>query len=58
LAVVPSALAAGLVVVAKGAMAKDDAGTSADPWLRFRAVAGAGTSVPPLLEWPRQLCSS
>jgi hypothetical protein len=58
LAVVPSVSAAGLVVVAKGAMATDDAGTSTDPWLRFCAVAGVGASVPLLLEWPRQLCSS
>jgi hypothetical protein len=40
LAVVQSASAAGLVVAAKGTMAKDDAGTSGDPWSRFCAIAG------------------
>jgi hypothetical protein len=40
LTVVPLASATGLVVAAKGAAAKGDAGTSADPWLRFCAVVG------------------
>ena len=40
LAVVQSASAAGLVVTAKGAAAKGDAGTSGDPWSRFCAIAG------------------
>jgi hypothetical protein len=42
LAVVPSMSAAGLVVVAKGATAKGDIGTSTDLWSRFCAVAGGG----------------
>jgi hypothetical protein len=43
--VVSSASVAGLVVAAKGATAKGEAGTSVDPWSRLCAVTAGGGEI-------------